>query len=76
MLTSYDTIEQAHQTIDLWEKHGGECIHVGIPERLFHYFFHILVVIYVLDIKKKQGDTIFHLIRWGLYCYPNAPNND
>ena len=38
MMTSYETNEQVHRTFDLWEKHGGKCVHVGIPERFFHIF--------------------------------------
>ena len=38
MMTSYDTNVQVHQTFDLWEKHGGKCVYVGIPERLFDIY--------------------------------------
>ena len=37
-MTSYDTNVQIHQTFDLQEKHGGKCVYVGIPERLFDIF--------------------------------------
>ena len=33
MLTSYDANAQ-----DLWEKHDGKCVYVGIPGRLFDNF--------------------------------------
>ena len=38
MMTSYDTNGKVHRTFDLWEKHGGKCVYVEIPERLFDTF--------------------------------------
>ena len=34
MMTSNETNVQVQGTFDLWEKHGGKCVYVGIPERL------------------------------------------
>ena len=66
MMTSYDTNEQVHLTFDRWEKHGGRCVHVGIPESLFLIFFGT----YMSCVQINR--TIFHLIWWGLYCCPTA----
>ena len=38
MMTSYDTNAQVHWTFGLWEKHGGKCVYVRIPERLLNIF--------------------------------------
>ena len=38
MMTSYDTNAQVHRTFGLWKKHGGKCVYIGIPERLFNIF--------------------------------------
>ena len=37
-MTSYDANAQVHRTFDLWEKHDGKCVYVGIPEGLFDIF--------------------------------------
>ena len=37
-MMSYDTNAQVQRTFDLLEKHGGKCVYVGIPERLFDTF--------------------------------------
>ena len=39
-LTSYDTNAQIYWTVDLLKKHGGMCVYVGIPERLFNVSLH------------------------------------
>ena len=48
MMTSYDTNEQVHLTFDLWEKHGGRCVHVGIPESLFFFFLVLICLVFKL----------------------------
>ena len=37
-MTSYDTNAQVHRPFDLWEKHGGKCVYVGIPGRICNIF--------------------------------------
>ena len=37
-MTSSNTIAQVHRTVDLWDKHGGNCVYVGIPGKLFSIF--------------------------------------
>ena len=53
MMTSYDTNVQVHWIFDPWEKHGGKCVYIRIPESLFDIFMIVFIQVYVLDVQIK-----------------------